>query len=263
MFNKLVVSTNEKRSKRTARFFFGTSIIYLLAVVCAFAVSILVANPKLADSSETIIITRLPPAPRLVKDGPRHEPQVRQQQDPRNVQDLGTIMSKPASAALRRSSPPGASSNAFNGSEGVPGGSQEGVIGSLGKGLGVSGGDNDEGPPLPKPPDPPRANIQARAADNKQPLRVTSKILQGKATVRRTPAYPPLARQMRLQGAVSVEVMIAPDGHVESARAVSGHILLVSAAEEAARAWRFEPTMLNDTPVRVTGIIVFNFKLGE
>jgi TonB family protein len=57
--------------------------------------------------------------------------------------------------------------------------------------------------------------------------------------------------------------MIAPDGHVESARVVSGHPMLADKAREAALGWRFQPTLLNNVPVRVTGVIVFAFKLNE
>jgi protein TonB len=92
-------------------------------------------------------------------------------------------------------------------------------------------------------------------------VRLPSSVLQGKAVVRRTPNYPPLAKQIHLSGSVSVEVMIALDGHVEAARPISGHPLLLTAAVEAARGWRFEPTLLNGSPVRVSGVIVFNFTL--
>jgi TonB family protein len=88
-------------------------------------------------------------------------------------------------------------------------------------------------------------------------------VLQGKAIERRKPIYPPLAQQIHLQGEVSVEVMIAPDGHVESARVVSGHPMFSEKAREAALGWRFQPTLLNNVPVRVTGVIVFVFKLSQ
>jgi TonB family protein len=88
-------------------------------------------------------------------------------------------------------------------------------------------------------------------------------VLQGKAIERRKPIYPKLAQQIHLQGDVSIEVMIAPDGHVESARIVSGHPMLSEWAREAALGWRFQPTLLNQVPVRVTGVIVFVFKLTE
>jgi protein TonB len=94
-------------------------------------------------------------------------------------------------------------------------------------------------------------------------VRIPSSILQGKAIERLKPIYPIIAKQMGLQGDVSIEVMIAPDGHVESARVVSGHPVLAGKAREAALGWRFQPTLLNQVPVRVTGVIVFVFKLSE
>ncbi|PYT03152.1 MAG: energy transducer TonB, partial [Acidobacteria bacterium] len=62
---------------------------------------------------------------------------------------------------------------------------------------------------------------------------------------------------------VAVEVIISPEGRVESVRAVSGHPMLIPTALDAARAWRFGPTLLNGVPVRVTGVITFVFKLNE
>jgi periplasmic protein TonB len=61
---------------------------------------------------------------------------------------------------------------------------------------------------------------------------------------------------------VVVEVVISLDGRVEAARALNGHPLLTTAAVEAARGWRFHPTLLNGVAVRVTGLITFNFNLN-
>ena len=66
-----------------------------------------------------------------------------------------------------------------------------------------------------------------------------------------------------MQGEVAVEVIISPEGRVESARAVSGHPMLMAAALDAAHGWRFEPTLLNGVAVRVTGVITFVFKLND
>ena len=88
-------------------------------------------------------------------------------------------------------------------------------------------------------------------------------MLQGKAIQRVVPTYPELAKRIRLQGDVSVEVIISPEGRVESAREVQGHPMFVGAALDAARRWRFGPTFLNGVPVRVTGVITFVFKLGD
>jgi protein TonB len=88
-------------------------------------------------------------------------------------------------------------------------------------------------------------------------------VLQGKAVARPLPPYPPLARAAGVEGSVAIEIVIALDGRVETARLMSGHPLLASAARETALRWRFEPTLLNGTPVRVIGTITFVFKLRE
>jgi protein TonB len=98
---------------------------------------------------------------------------------------------------------------------------------------------------------------------SQKPVKLTSSVLQGKALERHAPDYPELAKKARVQGAVVVEVVIAESGRVESARAMSGHPLLVIPATQAARRWRFAPTLLNGQPVKVTGVITFNFKLSE
>jgi TonB family protein len=95
---------------------------------------------------------------------------------------------------------------------------------------------------------------------DRAPLKVSGAILQGKAIERKIPDYPQLARQIHLEGQVVVEVVISPDGRVESAHAISGHPLFVKAATDAAWGWRFQPTMIGDVPVRVTGVLTFVFK---
>jgi periplasmic protein TonB len=72
--------------------------------------------------------------------------------------------------------------------------------------------------------------------------------------------YPPAAKAVKATGAVNVEVQIDENGNVISAKAVSGHPLLRPAAESAARASKFAPTMLSGQKVQVTGILVFNFE---
>ena len=60
-------------------------------------------------------------------------------------------------------------------------------------------------------------------------------------------------------GSVVVQVLIDEQGNVTSARAVSGHPLLQQAAVNAAQQARFSPTTLMGEPVKVTGVITFNF----
>lgn len=86
-------------------------------------------------------------------------------------------------------------------------------------------------------------------------------VLNGKRVCGAQPAYPSTAKAVRAQGEVRVQVTINKAGRVVTAQAVSGHPLLRSAAVDAAREWRFTPTLLSGTPVHVTGTIIFNFTL--
>jgi TonB family protein len=92
-------------------------------------------------------------------------------------------------------------------------------------------------------------------------IRKSGGVLQGSATRRVEPAYPPLAKAAQISGSVVVEVTIDEEGNVFSARAISGHPLLKDAAVAAARGWTFSPTRLQEVPVKVIGTITFNFNL--
>ena len=83
--------------------------------------------------------------------------------------------------------------------------------------------------------------------------------LNGKAVDLPLPEYPVIARAAHASGAVTVEITIDENGAVVAARAVSGHPLLQAAAVNAARQASFTPTRLSGEPVRVTGILVYNF----
>ena len=86
-------------------------------------------------------------------------------------------------------------------------------------------------------------------------------VLNGKAVSKPTPAYPPIAKAARASGTVVVQIVVDESGNVESARAVSGHPLLQQASVEAARRARFSPTFLSGEPVKVSGVITYNFVL--
>ena len=74
-----------------------------------------------------------------------------------------------------------------------------------------------------------------------------------------TPPYPPLARTAHIQGQVMVEVLIDEQGMVFSAEAVSGPQLLRPAAVGAAKGSRFKQTLLDGVPVKVAGLLTYNF----
>ena len=84
-------------------------------------------------------------------------------------------------------------------------------------------------------------------------------VLNGKALELPKPAYPPLAHAARASGTVRVQVVIDEEGNVSQARAVDGHPLLQAVSVAAARQAKFTPTLLEGEPVRVTGVIHYNF----
>ncbi len=88
---------------------------------------------------------------------------------------------------------------------------------------------------------------------------ISGGVLNGKAVSLPKPAYPPIARAARASGTVTVQVTIDESGNVIAARAVSGHPLLQQSAVQAARQARFTPTKLDGQPVKVTGVITYNF----
>jgi protein TonB len=76
------------------------------------------------------------------------------------------------------------------------------------------------------------------------------------------PEYPPLARQARISGLVKLQATIAPDGTMRELRVISGHPLLIGAALDAVRTWRYRPTLLNGVAVPVLTMIEVHFRLG-
>jgi TonB family protein len=108
-------------------------------------------------------------------------------------------------------------------------------------------------------PAAPTANATPQSHD---PSAISGGVLNGKATKKPQPVYPPIAAAARAQGTVVVQVTVDEEGYVISARATSGHPLLQQAAVLAARQARFEPTLLEGKPVKVRGVITYNFVLA-
>lgn len=84
-------------------------------------------------------------------------------------------------------------------------------------------------------------------------------ILNGRARSMPRPVYSAEAKAARVSGSVPVRVVVDVDGHVSSAQATDGPRLLRGAAEDAAREAVFAPTLLSGNPVKVGGIINYNF----
>ena len=123
---------------------------------------------------------------------------------------------------------------------GVPGGQMGGVIGGIISSTPVA---------VPKVATPQR-------------VRVSQGVTQGLLIHKVQPAYPPLARQARIQGTVLLQAEISKDGTIENLRLISGHPMLAPAAIEAVKQWRYKPYILNGEPVEVDTQITVNFTLA-
>lgn len=117
-----------------------------------------------------------------------------------------------------------------------------GVLGTNAEGIDVNAD-------IPPPPPPVSAAGQV----------VSGGVLDGKAVSKPVPPYPPLAKTTRAQGLVTVQVLVDERGNVAEATAVSGHPLLQQAAVQAARRAKFEPRLLSGKPVKVSGVLTYNF----
>ncbi len=123
---------------------------------------------------------------------------------------------------------------------GVPGGQMGGVIGGIISSTPVA---------VPKVATPQR-------------VRVSMGVTQGLLIRRVQPVYPALARQARIQGTVVLQAVISKTGDIINLQAISGHPMLVPAALDAVKQWKYKPYILNGEPVEVDTQVTVNFTLG-
>jgi protein TonB len=95
-----------------------------------------------------------------------------------------------------------------------------------------------------------------------QRVRVSSGVQSGLLVRKVPPAYPPLARQARIQGTVILQAQISKDGNIENLQLISGHPMLAPAAIEAVKQWKYKPYLLNGEPVEVETQVQVNFTLA-
>lgn len=146
--------------------------------------------------------------------------------------------------------PPSASAGVVGGVPGgVPGGTAGGVIG------GIIGSVPTAAPPPPPPVEVKKPTVQR--------IRVGGQVQQANLIRQPKPIYPPLAKQARIQGVVRFNAIIGKDGTIQNLQLISGHPLLVPAAEEAVKQWLYRPTLLNGEPVEVATVIDVNFTLSQ
>lgn len=104
---------------------------------------------------------------------------------------------------------------------------------------------------VPAPPEP-----------RTERLVVTGGVTEGHLVRRVAPEYPQLARQARIEGDVILHAIISRDGTIENLNVVSGHPLLVRAALDAVRQWRYQPFLLSGRPVEVDTEILVRFRFS-
>jgi len=118
---------------------------------------------------------------------------------------------------------------------------------------------------VPPPPPPPAAHPVEKAAAPVAgaPVRVSMGTQAAKLTRLVKPAYPPLAVQAHISGTVRLAAIISRDGIIQNLQVVSGHPLLTTAAVDAVKQWRYQPTLLSGEPVEVITQIDVNFTLSR
>jgi TonB family protein len=266
MFNNLIESSSHAREyKRRGSFLLFTTGVYAILLVLGGVASIYAYDARLEEQSLEIV--RLLP---LVEVVPAQPEAVSRPNQPRENSRNDSGVTERATAMLSVNHPevvPPEISTAPNVNKPLP---DHGIYAVTGRdrdaagpvaGPGVPGvGGRVAVPPAqvtmpdqpPLPPDPPK------------PPRVISKgPITGLAISLPKPNYSEIAKRARIQGQVSVQVLIDETGRVVSAKAVSGHPLLTLDAQKAALQARFSPTKLGDQPVRVSGVITYNFVLSN
>jgi beta-lactamase regulating signal transducer with metallopeptidase domain len=120
-------------------------------------------------------------------------------------------------------------------------------------------------PPQPaqaaQPAQPPEREMQDSDKSDKDKSSKASrdKIKKGELIEAPKPDYPDDIRKQKIEGIVAVVITIGNDGNVIYAKARSGPEELYAVSEAAAMKARFKPTILDGQPVKVTGVITYNF----
>jgi TonB family protein len=265
MFNNLIESDlHLKETVRRSWFFVATLGAYTVLFMIAGVASIYAYDAHLEEQTNEYIVTFVPPvtpeeptparpsAPRAGIDNSRRIPERAQP-----IAPVSTSVKPPdeiSSAPLKVKELPVFGPVAITGRDFDPGTT------------GTRGGGTGTGNPTAEPPRTVKVEIEEAPPERvapPQPPKILkiSTVLNGRAISLPKPIYSKMAQTVRASGVVTVQVLIDETGKVISAHAVSGHPLLQAEAAKAARQARFTPTILGDQPVKVSGVITYNFNL--
>jgi periplasmic protein TonB len=241
MFDEMVVSSpNPKKTNKP-----WTVILSMIFQVAFLAVLILIPLIYTEALPKTMMATLLvapppppPPPPPPIAQIVHVKPQV-------HLMDAGKLVTPkviPKDIKIIKEDAPDMSGMQGGVVGGVAGGQMGGVIGGVIGGVG----------PAPPPPKPAQQRI--RQGGQVQAAKLVNKV---------QPLYPPLARQTRISGTVRLHAIIAKNGTVEQLEVISGHPLLVQAALDAVRQWKYQATTLNGENVEVDTTIDVIFSLNQ
>ena len=264
MFTNLVESSSHAREfKRRGSFFLFTVATYAVLFIVTGVISIYAYDARLEKQSLELV-TLISPLefadPVKPAAAPTERPRVTRDTNESNITERADAML----SVNRPDKPPVGVSTTPNLNPPIP---DRGPWALTGRnrdpgGVPAGPGSNSSGPvtssrQVVSIEEPPPA-----AETPKVPKIISKGVITGQAVSLPQPAYPQMARQIRVQGKVSVQVLIDEQGRVISATAIDGHPLLMPAAQKAALQARFKPTLLSEQPVKVSGVITYDFKLN-
>jgi protein TonB len=256
MFDNLVESGSHKQDLgRKGSFILGTVLIYAVLFTTVFVAGIIWYDAALGEQDLELTTLVAPvPVPQQQK-APEKQEEAKPTKAEQNVDvrkeliaDVSRTELVPKEVSAKASDIPPVRRGVTT-VVGTESSNAAAPIAGPGTGTGIVAGPtkvNIADEPPPPAPTPPRAPISGG-------------VLNGKAISLPKPAYPAIARTAHASGTVVVQVVIDENGSVISAHAVSGHPLLTAVAVAAARGARFSPTKLSGQPVKVTGVITYNF----
>jgi protein TonB len=274
MFTHLIESGSHKtHMSRRGRFFLGTLGLYGLLLAGAGVASVYAYDSHLGKQNldfYTVVAIPLPPAAARAPERPR--PEAGASRPTELIQRAAAI-----APLLDNTRPPDTISTERNRLAEIPRHAPYIITGrdvtppdggGLNAPTGVNYANNTspravvvpvsavDDPQPPTTPTPPPAPVRSRDR-----IRVSSSVISSKIVSKPAPAYPSLAKQARVQGLVTVEILVDEQGRVVSAQATNGHPLLRMAAQQSAYQARFTPTSISGQPVKVAGVITYNFVL--
>jgi periplasmic protein TonB len=287
MLNQLIESkSNSSENNSRAGFLISTTAFVALFACCAlvwslFAKDVVSANDSLAMSNLVApvpIADTVPPKPEPIK---KEVSETKSQSNETKVATRQVLIARPDESPRipdKVSTVQNTSKSRPNGAVKITDGVEtEGSNPNIGNGRNEGNGGNGTEPgerptrEIKKTPiiedtkdDPPPTVKKPIVAEVKpkepaKPVTQTLGVINGKASSLPKPPFPAAAKAVGASGAVNVQVSIDENGNVTSARAVSGHPLLRAASEAAAKNAKFTQTFLSGQPVKVTGVIVYNF----